>query len=173
MSEENNIPGPNVLTVPVHVRAYNFVDLTTGIRYEKGPFEIEAGYALWARGREKVSMRGFGFPEDRYGISAGGTTFIPGSRILPTASDSTIAVLGATDTLEGEQVFKAFDVNDLEFATGAARTTINHRIHMAGGFRYEDTCRTTFIGIGSYIEIPQKNSALAAWGFWFKVGYAA
>ncbi len=84
-----------------------------------------------------------------------------GQSVAATASKSTIACQAADD-----DSFVGIDVNDLDFCSAAAASALNHKIHAACGFKGTNG----FAGFGFFSEWPQKNSPLATWGVWGKVG---
>jgi hypothetical protein len=165
-----NIPAANVLTVPVKVHPFNMVDLEVALRWEGracSGLEFEMAYNLFARGREKVTLRHC-FPDD-YGIA--GVGFLPGTTIPATASQSDIQQQAANDTdIFGNLVFVPITQNDLELNSAAARGSINHRVHLAAGYLLSEESVNALIGIGGYIEIPQYNTALKVAGGWLKLG---
>ncbi len=166
-----NIPGANVLTQRVRVRPYNMVDLSTGIRWEFGNIELEMGYDLWARGREKIKFTHH-FPTGKFGI-AGDGALVPGTNIAATASKSTIALQAPNDVdNDGNPIFVPITKKDILAMTGGAKAAINHRGHAAIGFRKSYCVADVFIGGGGFFEYAQKNTALDNWGLWAKVAVA-
>lgn len=163
-----NIPGANVLTQKVRVRPYNMIDLSTGIRLELNNFELEIGYDLWARGREKIKFTD-DFPYGKFGI-AGDGTLVPGTNIAATASKSTIAQQAPNDVdLDGNPIFIPITKEDILTMSGGAKAAINHRGHFALGYRKAYCLVDAFIGAGGFFEYAQKNTALDTWGLWAKI----
>jgi len=165
-----NIPAANVLTVPVDVHPFNMVDFEIGLRWEGREFsglEFEMAYNIFARGREKVGLRNC-FSDD-YGIA--GVGFLPGTTIPATASRSDIQKQAENDTdMLGNLIFVPITQNDLELNSAAARGSINHRVHLAGGYLWSGDCISALLGFGAYIELPQYNTALKVAGGWIKIG---
>ncbi len=163
-----NIPAVNILTRPVRVRPYNKVDMATGLRSQMGGFEVEAGFDLWARGREDVRLKDC-FPCD-YGIQ--GVGFIDGTGVPATASLSTIGVLEPNDVdlITRQQIFVPITDNDIELNSAAARGAINFRFHVAGGYTLYGPHALFFLGFGGFIEIPHYNTDFKRYGVWAKIG---
>lgn len=171
-----NIPAANILTTKVKVQPFNYVDFASGFRWYNDSIEAEFGYSLWTHGSEELSIDkyiGAKFRHGEYGI-AGVGTFVneKGVTVGRTASKSTIDCLAPNDVdANGNPIFVPLLVRDLEFLKGAARTTLLHRGYMAIGYRLTN-CNGVegFVGLGGFIEIPSRNTSLAAWGLWFKGG---
>lgn len=165
-----NIPAINVLTQKFKVHPFNFVDVSTGLRFKQGRFEAECGYSLWAHGTEKLKLHSK-FKEE-YGIAAKPGDLTPEGKPA-TASKSTISHQAETDmNAKGEFIFVPIQENDLDLHSGASQETMVHRFNMALGFSQRAECGNGFFGFGAYGEFPQNNAALVQWGFWVKLGAA-
>ncbi len=164
-----DIPAVNILTRPVRVRPFNKVDMTTGFRYQSCGVELEAGFDLWARGREDVKLKDC-FPCD-YGIQ--GVGFIGNTGVPATASLSTIGVLEPNDVtlIRREQIFVEITEDDIQLNSAAARGAINFRFHLAGGYTSNTSFALLFLGAGCFIEIPNYNTDFKRYGVWAKIGY--
>ncbi|MBI2775468.1 hypothetical protein HYX58_05665 [Candidatus Dependentiae bacterium] len=152
----SNIPGPNILTFKTTVHPYNFVDLTAGFRCNKGIFDAEIGYNLWAHGNEKVELDE-PFPAGTYGIA--------GSAPFKTSSESTINNQASDDAS-----FTPIAVNDLNFITPQARAAVVNKVHIAAGITIERCLFSFLAGVGGLYEFPTRNTALTNWGVWVKFG---
>ena len=169
------VPGVNVMTFPALVRTYGTANYSFGWRINVAPFEFEIGYDLYGFGGEKVELRSFlTTPFNRpcgglndFGIAGAGTILFKGIEVQATASESTIDCQTADDI-----EFVNISENDLDFCSAAAGSVLNHKIHGAVGIEHMGDHMDAFAGFGFYFEFPQKNSALADWGMWFKVGAA-
>lgn len=167
------IPGINVLTLPSLVRPYGVADFSFGWRINTAPFEFEIGYDLYGFGGEDVKLRAdFDSPfnracggENEIGIAGAGTIDFKGTAIQATASESTIDCRATDDSS-----FVAIQENDIDLCTAAAGSVLNHKFHAAIGIEHLGETMGGFGGFGFYFEFPQKNSNLANWGAWFKVG---
>lgn len=165
-----NIPGANVLTLKVHVRPYNMVNLASGFRWNSNGLEVEIGYDLWARGREKIRLKEY-FPNDVYGIAGVGT--IPGTGIGATASLSNITEQAPNDQVDGQNVFVGLNFNDgssLDLTSAAAASALTNGAHLSVGYTLEYDQADIFFGVGGFVEVPHYNTALENAGFWVKVG---
>lgn len=167
------VPGVNVLTLDSIVRPYGIADFSFGWRINVAPFEFEIGYDLWGFAGEKVEPRSkVATPFNRrcgglneFGIAGRGTIIEKGQPIAATASASTIDCLAPDDT-----TFVSIDDNDIDLCSAAAGSILNHKFHFGAGIEHMGDHTDGFAGFGFYFEFPQKNSALANWGIWFKVG---
>ena len=170
--------GVNVLNREMRVRPYSFVDFTVGLRTKVHSLEVEIGYGIWGHGDEKLELV-CPFPEI-YGIA--GT---PDGDEPRTASASTIGNQADNDKdSEDNNIFVPIKTEDLCLLesvpgsrrsihhcpiTAAARSSINHRVHLALCKHHVGTKRDATFGAGAFYEIPQRNSSLKLWGLWAKV----
>ncbi len=167
------IPGVNLLTFPSLVRPFGTSDFSFGWRIITGAFEFEVGYDLWGHGDERVKLRSpVNTPFNRkcgglndFGIAGAGTIIEKGQVVAATASKSTIACQTADD-----DKFTGICENDIDLCSAAASSALNHKIHVACGIEHIGDNMNGFAGFGFFFEFPQKNSPLANWGTWFKVG---
>lgn len=168
------VPGVNVLTLDTVVRPFGFADLSLGWRINTGPFEFEFGYDVWGFGGEKLKLvsEDVSSPFNRpcgglneFGIAGIGTITEKGQQVAATASQSTIACQAADDT-----EFTPIGINDIDICSAAAGSILNHKVHGAAGIQHIGDHMNGFAGFGFYFEFPQKNSALATYGVWFKIG---
>ncbi len=167
------VPGVNVLTLKSLVRPYGVADFSFGWRINTAPFEFEVGYDLYGFGGEDVQPRSdLDSPFNRtcgglneFGIAGNGTIDFKGTQIQATASDSTIECRSADDS-----TFVSISENDLDRCTAAAGSVLNHKFHAAVGIEHLGDQMGGFAGFGFFFEFPQKNSNLANWGAWFKLG---
>ena len=167
-------PGVNVLTRKVTARPYNFVDFSTGWRVMAGVVEFEIGYNIWGHGDEELRLSeqcqiGGVCDKGEFGLApfdnatvADGTT--------ATSSESTIMTQGAVDQASGANTFVAITNNDIDLKSAASASALNHKAHTSIGIVRKGDKVNAIAGAGFYIDIPQKNTALKVWGFWFKAG---
>lgn len=166
-----NIPAVNVLTLKVQASPFNVVDLSTGFRIKGEHFEAEFGYNLWAHGTEELLLRK-DFKEI-YGIAGQGDAQSPcpagncPTVIGATASESTISEQCADDLESGNPTFIPIKMIDLDMRSGARRSAITHKFHTSIGYVWNNGA---FVGAGAFFEGPQRNTALAYWGAWVKLG---
>ena len=163
-----NIPGVNVLTRECTVRPHNVAEFATGWRFEHPHFTFELGYSIWGHDCEQIANLSNPFPANIYGIAAvqSDTDTQPF-----TASTSTIAQLGPVDiNALGDPVFTSINEYDLDFLSPATGSALSHQAHFALGIKNIGKKNNAFIGLGGFIEIPQKNGSFMAKGFWAKFG---
>jgi hypothetical protein len=167
------VPGVNVLTLDTVVRPFGFADFSMGWRINTAPFEFEIGYDVWGFGGEKLKLSSpLQSPFNRscgglneFGIAGRGTIEVQGQQVAATANCSTIAFQA-----EDDPCFVAIDENDIDLCSAAAGSILNQKIHGAVGIEHIGDQMNGFAGFGFFFEFPQKNSSLATYGFWFKVG---
>jgi hypothetical protein len=167
------IPGVNVLTLDTVVRPFGFADFSMGWRINTPPFEFEFGYDIWGFGGEKLKLSSpLQSPFNRncgglnqFGIAGKGTIEAQGQQIAATASCSTIACQA-----EDDPCFVCITENDIDLCSAAAGSILNQKVHGAVGIEHIGDHTNGFAGFGFFFEFPQKNSSLATYGFWFKVG---
>jgi len=158
------VPAMNVTTVKVKAEPFNFVDLSTGLRWVSDVFEAEMGFDLWAHGNQELKLRK-PFTED-FGIAGTGTTMVKGLTVCATASESTIACLAPNDA-----EFTPIRERDLDLLSGAARSAVTYRVHIAAGTKVEGCTLDGFFGGGGHYEVSQDNSVLRNWQVWAKMGF--
>ena len=177
-SPTKTFPGVNVLTRKVTARPYNFVDFSTGWRIKTGKVEFEIGYSIWGHGDEELRLReqckiGGVCDKGEFGIAAPVTDTLPDGTAA-TASASTIneqATVDMDDTVHPViNKFVAIIDNDIDLKSAASASALNHKAHTSFGMVSKGENVDAIAGVGFYIEIPQKNTALKIWGFWFKAG---
>lgn len=163
-----NIPGVNVLTRECTVRPHNVVEFATGWRFEHPHFTFELGYSIWGHDVEEIANLSDPFPSNLYGIAALQSDSDP--RPI-TASKSTIAKLSSPDfDAQGNPTFVPINEYDLDFLSPATGSALSHQAHFALGIKNIGKKNNAFIGLGGFIEIPQKNGSFMAKGFWAKFG---
>lgn len=155
-------PGVNVLTRDVVVNPYTLVDLCAGWRMRTKKFEFELGYNLWGHGKEKLSLTKKLYPDNsKHPMPFG----ILGTTAGTTASNSTIDSLAPNDA-----TFVEINDSDLDHDSAAAAISLNHGIHFSMGAIHEGEKVDGFLGWGTFIDIPEKNSCPLYYGFWGKIG---
>lgn len=170
---EINVSATQVFTRDVTVHPRNFVDIATGFRWYTDTFELELGYSLWAHGRETIHFHNDCF-DQKWGIAGVGTMVNDmGITVGRTASKSAIDFQAPDDVnpCTGDPIFVPIQIFNLNFKSNASRSTLSHRVYLAGGYCIEPACGPQgFLGLGCYADLPSDNASLAGWGFWLKAG---
>jgi hypothetical protein len=165
---EQNIPGVNILTFDVTVRPYGIFDFSTGWQVQAGPFTVEISYNIWGHAQEKIAFHKR-FEEtfclNNYGIAGTGSMLVDGISVATSASNSTINHQAANDL-----VFVPLKPLDIDLKSGRATSALNHKVQFVLGMERQGKQVGTFFGIGTFVDIPQKNPALQLWGAWIKCG---
>jgi hypothetical protein len=162
------IPGVNVLTRECTVKPHSFAEFAVGWRLEHKNYTIELGYNIWGHDEEQIEHLTHPFVPI-YGIAA----VQPSTDTLPyTANTSTISKLGPIDLSTTTQlpIFIPITEGDIDLDSAAAHSALNHKAHFAVGVKNIGAKNSGFMGIGGFIDIPQKNGALKVAGFWAKMG---
>jgi len=164
-------PGVNVLTQFVKVRPYNMVDLSMGFRFKTEHTELEVGYNIWGHGEEKIEcLQKFTKCWGIAGLQQEGDTKPRSASLSTICSREATAAEKTEDQASSEFKFIPIDECDLDKDSAASQGALNHRVHVAFGYEGPGDKVNGFVGLGGYYEIPQKNSALKNYGFWFKLG---
>ena len=161
------IPGVNVLTREALVRPYGIADFSTGLRIHANWFELELGYGVWGKSSEDVKLRSsLSFPCEQKCIGEFGIAGDPGEQNnAVSASTSTISQRGPND-----QTFVSIQDFDLDTCSAAAGSALVHTIHAGASYIHLGKNVDAAFGSGFFFDLPQKNSALATWALWWKVG---
>lgn len=150
-----NIPGVNLLTREVVVNPFNIVDFTMGYRLKNETIEFEVGYNVWGHGDERVRLRN---PiKEIFGIAG-------------TTSDKTASESNISNREDDDAEFVRITECDFDANSAQSGSALNHKVHMSGGVKHIGTKMDGFIGVGWFVDLPQKNSALRLWGVWVKLG---
>ena len=159
------VPGVNVLTRDAIVHPYNIVDFGTGFRFTfENKLEVEFGYGIWGHTEEWVYIICEQQTPPSIGlIGIAGTSSPDGTP--HTASQSTIAKLA-----ENDDFFVAVNDFDLDPESAASWAALNHGAHGSVNYLYFGSNVDAFVGVGWFLDFPQKNAALQTWGVWAKAG---
>jgi hypothetical protein len=168
---DQKVPGVNLLTREVRIHPYNMADICSGLRYKTDKMEAEIGYSLWIHGTERLELESR-TTKDVYGIL--------GSAPGLTASGSTIDTQAADDAQVNPNpstpglvpLFVAINDSQIDLNSGASRSALVHKAHIAFGAEHRGCNCDYFIGGGLDFELPHPgyNSALKNMALWTKVG---
>jgi hypothetical protein len=117
---------------------------------------FDLGYNLWAHGSENLRLRELSRNEI-FGIA--------GSAPGITASESTIDHQAPDDP-----TFVSIFNSDLYLKSGASRSSLGQGIHGSFGVTHTGSNCDLLLGLGFWVEFPQKNTSLKNMGFWVKSG---
>lgn len=149
-----NEPAINIFTRKFKVEPFNIVDLSTGLRVATRYVCIEAGYGLWAHGREQITLKD-PFPK-LYGFA--------GSAAKMSASESTIARQAADDA-----EFEVIKNRDIVTESGESRSAVTHTFSGSLALVYEGCSFGIILSGGGFYEFIKQNTALKNWGAWGKI----
>jgi hypothetical protein len=177
--KENGSPtetfsGVNILTLESKVRTYDVVDFSTGWRIKTDKAEFELSYNVWGHGDEKLTLR---CPLlalhkcERYGIAGTGSMLVKGQSVATSANKSTISCLADNDLdSNNNPEFIPIKESDIDLKSGAATSALNHKVQLVAGIVHKGKKIDGIMGLGFFVDIPQKNAALKLWGTWVKFG---
>ncbi len=167
-------PGVNILTLESKVRTYDIVDFSTGWRIKTNKAEFELSYNVWGHGDEKLTLRSplLALHKcEQYGIAGTGSMKVKDHTVATSASESTISCLADNDVdSNGNQTFVPIKESDIDLKSGAATSALNHKVQLVSGLIHHGKKIDGIMGLGFFVDIPQKNAALKLWGTWLKFG---
>ncbi|MCK4265237.1 hypothetical protein KAW80_02670 [Candidatus Babeliales bacterium] len=149
------VPGINYFTQDVKITPRSRVDLFTALHYKKSSLNVEAGYNLWWKDSEKISLdKTF---DQSVGINFGGTasTYSDATvgQVVPTADSSVTAV-------DPDTKF------NLDSATH--KSALTHKIFAGVGLTGKVFDAKGMIGLGGSYEFADRNTALEQWSVYGK-----
>ncbi len=154
------IPGVNVLTHKMLVKAHDVIDFSAGLRFTKGSFEIDAGYALWAYGGETCRFTASNPWIPDYGLA--------GTLPNTSANGSTIKTRAANDP-----EFVTIAESNIDLKSGTMPPCFANKAYAAIGYKGIGDRFNTDAGLGFFVEVPHNvTDALSQWGLWFSAGVA-
>jgi hypothetical protein len=160
-------PGINFFTQDLKVKPRFSHTMNLALAAEHNCWDLEAGYNLFAREAECVSLDD-SFPQTaavKASVGQGRTNkyrrinddLNPLNDLVFTAANYEAAIIKESDI-------------DLESA--AHPCVISHTIYGALGYRFEDYCYPMFVGAGASYEFGGGNEALDRWTLWGKFGFS-
>lgn len=156
-TENNLIPGVNVMTQKVRISPHSVLEFSAGLRgtMENG-FQAEIGYNLWGFGGESLRMTSSW--SGQYGIA--------GTNPNTSSSGSNIHHRAANDTH-----FKTVLLTDIDLNSGLMPSALIQRLYGSAGFIKKGPKKDFTLGLGGSLDIPQNSTkSLFAWSLWFNVG---
>jgi hypothetical protein len=153
-----SMPGINFFTQRVRVTPRSTIDLWTAYHYAYRTYNIEVGYNLWWRQREKVCLE-CTLPTLGIYDMVGDCQGDPVSAHNATISQSVIG----PNKAPSDSVFTPLSQQALNRHSGSADRALTHTLYGALSYNSESWCLPVMIGIiGSY-EFTHHRSALRQW----------
>jgi len=159
IGKTGTFPLANVLTMPVGVEPGSQVELLAGLAFNWGNFTFDAGYNLFAKEKESVTVKCCSWADDTYAIAD--PLYNPNNAF---ASDY---VWNPAGVVPAGWIQRC----DLCADTAATPVYVTHKVY--GGFGYSCTKwdYPIMLGLGGSWEFTQgTNSALDGYALWAKLG---
>jgi hypothetical protein len=158
--------GINVFTRKVEVRPRFQKDLNSAFVYTSCGFQAELGYNFWAKDAEKIKLdrpwegtQAFAAIDDAGG-SAGANLINRAITIKETFEDCNVAY-GANLAIRAQ---------DLDLQSASSPSALTHTFYGSLGYRWDDWCYPTFVGLGGSYELADDYGAISRWTIWGKFG---
>jgi hypothetical protein len=162
--------GPNVLTRNVKVSNDAHGEVVVMFDYQNAGFTFDAGYNLWGRTGEKLSITEE-IPANTYGIQ--GNTNTTAATIDNTQSKTDIKgnfAPGNQDGTDGDNIF--ISTSDLNIESAKHPAAVSHKVFGHLAYTWENCDYLPFLGLGGEVEFSGKNNrAFDQWGVWIKGGF--
>jgi hypothetical protein len=163
----NPLPGINYMTLPSEVTPRSTIDLWLALHHQYCNWDIEIGYDLWWRQKEKVALRCCDNPLSSNTIGIFDMSGICGTNPT-TASTATIAQ--SFGAVVSDPTFVPLTVNQLNLLSAAHPTVLTNKIYAAVARQFTCTSITGLFGLGGSYEFAQHNSAFNQWALWANLG---
>jgi hypothetical protein len=155
--------GPNVLTRDIRVKNDVHGEGTIMFDYQHCGFTFDAGYDIWGRTRDKISITE-AIPANTFGIQGD----------QPTTNNNTASqtrINGANATVaDPTPVF--IRTEDLDIASAEHPGAVSHKLFAHIAYTWENCDYLPFVGIGGEVEFSGRNNrAFDQWGVWIKGGF--
>lgn len=162
-----SMSGNNFFTQLACVTPGSTVEFWTALHFNYCAYNIELGYNLWWKQREKICL---GNKLDTIGIYDLASNC---RRSLDSASQAHISqsLLG-TNIAPSDATFTTVKAQDLRLVSGAHPRAVTHTLYLAASYltTIELNCKMypTMFGFGCSYEHAQSNAALEPWSLWLK-----
>ncbi len=163
----NSLPGINIFTQDVRVTPGSTIDWWFAFHYQRCQWNVELGYDLWWRAKERVELCCFPCNFGIYDL-AGDCNINPVSASCAAICQS----LGGTNVPVSDDSFVAITCDDLNLNSGATPSALSNTLYVAIGY---DGClcdSPAFFGLGGSYEWGRNCDALDNWAVWIKLAMA-
>jgi hypothetical protein len=153
--------------MPVEVTPRGTVDFWLALNQKIHSWNIEVGYDLWWRQKEKVELPCCPTPLDANTL---GIADIACPTSGTTASTATISQ--SVYQVTSDPSFVALTDSNLNLNSAAHPNVITNKVYLASSYSLERPhCRYTF-GLGGSYEVACNPNALNQWAAWGVVGFS-
>ena len=172
--------GPNVLALQCKVKNDVLGEAAILFDYQRCGLTLDAGYKLWARTKDKISLSEQ-IAANTYGVkgvtATGSRTGFINNTAVNTASQTKINGTSQIDGgVTGDDSFlnNVYLSNEsISVESAEQPTAMSHTVFAHVAYAWECCDYTPFIGFGGQVEFSGRaNNALDLWGIWAKAGFA-
>ncbi len=164
-------PGVNSFTLPVQVDVGTVRDLNTAWVYKINNFHLEAGYHLFHRGAEELTLQHSlangvavaGIVDQSGNYNAGGGIS------CNQASINHYLTVNNDKNSAGNETYQSLTDADLDLNSAAHPAMTVHGFYLSAGHHWLDFTTPVFLGAGTMFEWGGDNAALNRLGFWGKI----
>ncbi|MCX5922124.1 MAG: hypothetical protein NTX86_02245 [Candidatus Dependentiae bacterium] len=165
----NSLPGINYFTLPTKVTPRSTVDFWLALHHRHCNWDIEIGYDLWWRQKEKVALRCCNNALSNNTIGIYDMSGVCGTN---QTSASTATIAQSFGTVVSDAIFVPLTVSDLNLSSAAHPNVLTNKIYAAIARPYAFRCFAGLFGLGGSYEFAQHNAAFNQWALWADVGLA-
>ncbi len=164
----NSLPGINYFTQCAEVTPKSTIDFWLAGHYARCNWDVEFGYTLWWRQREKVALK---CKNASLGVGIYDLGQV-GSQIISSASQAEIFESIANNSVPTDGPFVTETTANLNLCSAEQPAALSNKIYLAGAWHHDSFCNNhpLLLGLGGSYEFGSKCSALSNWGVWFTAG---
>ena len=163
--------GINVFTRKVKVNPRFQKDINTAFVYTSCGFQGELGHNFWAKASDKIKLdkcwegtQAFVNLQPESNNATGGTNAADEiNRAITIKENFSIANADYSTDF-------AIKAGDLDLESASSPCALTHIFYGSLGYRWDDWCYPTFVGLGASYEISSEHSAISRWTVWGKFG---
>ncbi|MBI2775611.1 hypothetical protein HYX58_06395 [Candidatus Dependentiae bacterium] len=167
------IEGIDLFTQKMRVNPRWTFDMNSALTFDVCRWELEAGYNMWARQCEKVSLK---TPWANGTVALVGFDSLSGAPVAAINRAVTIRETFAgsnivAPALAADYANNSIQAGDINLESAAAPCALSHTIYGSAGYNFDMCgCWPIFAGLGGSYEFGSCNSVLQRWMVWGKIG---
>jgi len=151
-------------------RLHHQLDAKIGMSYYHGKFILDAGYNLYVKSEEKVTLKSF--DDDTFGIAGNNYDSSDSGDGVFTASDIATfddVTIAATAPRSNSSSTPFLSKSDIDVKVAQTRNMVTHKIYGGIGYSWEQWSLPFALGGGASFElVNSRQDALENWAVWFK-----
>ena len=165
----NTLSGINYFTKYAKVTPQSTIDLWLAAHYTVCDWDVEFGYSLWWRQREKLALKCCNTTSLGLGVFDMGAVC---SQIITSANGATIADSIANGSVLSNGLFQTLTTADLNLCSAIQPSALSNKIYLAGAWHHDSFCNNhpLLVGLGTSYEFGSKCNALSQFAVWLNVG---